>query len=117
MTAEGADPNTFKTDQTTEFLEALVCTSYKKLNLRSWSAESATTPFSNPLAEQFLLSQGQVCRMRALIPHLSMPKWIWQPISKPQSLKEHKEEECALSAPHKTGKKQALVKCFSCSCK
>lgn len=35
MTAEGADPNTFKTDQNTEFLEALVCTSYRKLNLRS----------------------------------------------------------------------------------
>lgn len=102
----------------TEYLEALVCTSFKKLNLRSWSAESATARFSNPLAEQFLLSQGQLCRMRAPIPHLSMPKWIWQPISKPQSLKEHKEEECALSAPHKTtGKKQALVKCFGYFCK
>lgn len=35
MTAEGDDPNFFKTDQNTE--EALVCTSYKKLkvNLRS----------------------------------------------------------------------------------
>lgn len=111
MTAEGADANIFKTDQNTEYLEVLVCTRYKKLNLRSWSAESATAPFSNPLAEQFLLSQGQVCRMRAPVPHLSMPKWIWQPISKSQSLKEHKEEECALSAPHKTtGKKQALWK-------
>lgn len=113
MTAEGADPNIFKADHNTEYLEALVCISYKKLNLRSWSAESATAPFSNPLAEQFLLSQGQVCRMRAPIPHLSMSQWIWQPISKWQSLKEHKGEECALSALHKTtGKKQALVKCF-----
>lgn len=30
MTAEGADPDFFKTDQNPEYLEALVCTSYKK---------------------------------------------------------------------------------------
>lgn len=120
MTAEGTDPNIFKADQKTEYLEVLVCISYRKLKLRSWSAESATAPFINPLTEQFLflLSQGQVCRMKAPIPHLSMSKGIWQPISKSQSLKEHKEEECALSTPHKTTvKKQALVKCFYYFCK
>jgi len=60
------------------------------VKLRSWSAKSATVLFISPLVKQFLLSQGQVHGMRAAIPHLSKLKWIWQPISKPQGLKEHK---------------------------
>lgn len=83
MTAEGADPHFVKLDQNTEYLEALICTSFKKLkvSLTNWSAKSAPVPFSSPLVERFLLSQGQVQRMNAPIPYLSKPKWIWRMIS------------------------------------